>query len=152
MGGEGDASTDTSLDTSAGDTVPDVDEDTPADLHEDVLVDTMLPDTGEDAAEDAPPDASLDVEPDAACTAVTIPFEAEDMTLSGFSVRTSSREYIGQFIETDVRNEGSASISLDIPCTDTYVMWGLVWWEDGGEDSEKPDVDADGAAADGEGR
>lgn len=130
-----DSSTDTAVDTGE-DAPPDLPEDTPvADTTEDTAEDVMediVPDPVEDTAE---PDTTTDVVTDGECGTVMIPFEAEEMSLSGFSVRTSSRDYIGDFIETDRDDEGVASVTLDIPCTDTYVMWGLVWWESGSEDS-----------------
>ena len=81
---------------------------------------------------------------DGDCALVQIPFQAEDMTMDrGFNVETSSREYIGQFIEAVARDSiGEASIELEIPCDDTWVLWGLVWFESGYADSFRWSWDA----------
>jgi hypothetical protein len=68
------------------------------------------------------------------CPAVQIPFEAEEMDLTGFSVRTSSRPSIGDYIEP-YGDSGEAFIELSIDCEDDYVLWGLAWWESGSSDS-----------------
>jgi hypothetical protein len=109
----------------------------PADLETDVSPDAEEDATPEDAVEDAVDDAVSDPPPDGGCELVQIPFEAEDMTLdSGFGTETSSREHIGQFIEAVAwDSRGQASIELEIPCDDTYVLWGLAWWEQMESDS-----------------
>ncbi|MBW2260426.1 MAG: hypothetical protein JRG91_00515 [Deltaproteobacteria bacterium] len=99
-------------------------------------LDDATPDAEEDAAPDPVSDPVSDPPPDGGCAFVQIPFEAEDMTLdSGFQTAESSREYIGTFIENVATSDGQAAIDIEIPCEDTYVLWGLVWWESGSEDS-----------------
>lgn len=69
------------------------------------------------------------------CPAVQIPFEAEEMEdLTGYSVRTSSRTSIGDYIQA-IEDSGEASIEITIDCEDDYVLWGLAWWESGRADS-----------------
>jgi len=114
----------------------DVETDASPDGVEDAVEDAV-DDTAEDAVDDPAPDPVSDPRPDGGCELVQIPFEAEDMTLdSGFGTETSSREYIGQFIEAVAwDSRGQASIELEVPCDDTYVLWGLVWWEQMASDS-----------------
>ncbi|MBW2262479.1 MAG: hypothetical protein JRG91_10945 [Deltaproteobacteria bacterium] len=85
-----------------------------------------------DSTTDTGPDPRIDVTGD--CPPVRIPFEAEDMTLTGFVTDTSTRPEIGDYIYSET-NTARASIDIGIPCTDEYVLWGLVWWEDDSNDS-----------------
>lgn len=107
----------------------------PADMETDVTADAD-DDAVPDAEDDASPDPVSDPPPDGDCALVQIPFQAEDMTLDrGFRTGESSREYIGTFIEGIMDRDGEASMDLEIPCEDTWVLWGLVWWEQMASDS-----------------
>jgi len=68
------------------------------------------------------------------CPPVRIPFEAEDMTLTGYTTETSFTPGIGDYISSTM-STASATIDIGIPCSDTYVLWGLVRWDDDGSDS-----------------
>lgn len=128
---------DSAADPDAHDPVPD---DAAGEPRPDPLVDPVV----DPAAEDLPVPDLVDVEvvdsiedpePDAACPPQVIEFEAEAMTLDeGF--RTGWSEFLSdQYIISLSDNEGQASIVLDIPCTDEWVMWAAVWWESGYSDS-----------------
>lgn len=122
-----DGETDTTTDQPSVDGETDTGEDTPT---PDADTDTPTP----DVVGDTP---TPDVEPDGGCGPVQIAFEAEDGTLEGaMNTRESSREYIGTFLEyLGGEGGGSASYEVEVPCSDTYVLWAVVWFESGNEDS-----------------
>jgi hypothetical protein len=104
-------------------------------------------DASDDGSADSPGDWHADSRPDAAsdaddplvdfgvdCPPVRIPFEAEDMVLTGYTTDTSFRPEIGDYITTS-EHSATATIDIGIPCSDRYVLWGLIYWEGDSSDS-----------------
>jgi hypothetical protein len=135
-GGDTADTADMGADADAHDPAPDDgtgDEDAAHDLPVDPTVEDPLSEP--DAAEVDAADAIEDPMPDGACPPQVIQFEAEAMTLDdGFDTGWSN--YLSDtYIISTMDNEGQASIVLEIPCTDDWVMWAAVWWENGYSDS-----------------
>jgi hypothetical protein len=134
--GEADG-TDTAADPDAHDPVlDDAGEDPRPDLVVDPPVDPGVEDLPvPDVVDVDVVDSVEDPEPDAGCPLQVIQFEAEAMTLDdGFDTGWSN--YLSDnYIISTRDNDGEASIVLHIPCTDTWVMWAAVWWENGTSDS-----------------
>ena len=130
----------------AADTAADPDAHDPAldDAGEDPRPDPMVDPPVDPGVEDLPMPDVVDVdvvdtvedpEPDGGCPPQVIQFEAEAMTLDEWFDTGWSNYLSDTYIISRMDNEGQASIVLDIPCTDSWVLWAAVWWENGTSDS-----------------
>ena len=84
----------------------------------------------------------LTVNPGPAPTFVYLPLEAESATLvAPMAVAADSNASQGQFIQSSTDNSGTATYSVNIPVSATYLIWGRTLSLDGSQDSFFVSVD-----------
>jgi len=102
----------------------------------------MITITVSDGSSSAGKSFLLTVNPGPAPTFVYLPLEAESATLvAPMAVAADSNASQGQFIQSSTDNSGTATYSVNIPVSATYLIWGRTLSLDGSQDSFFVSVD-----------